>query len=106
MPRPCDRCKEEYYDEDQGDCVEYSYASGLLNWLCIDCRSNWLSTYMMHEELRLNYDKVNLRIDWLQLQLENGVDVKVEQAIKLLEERYIIEREFRELGKQWLKRMP
>jgi len=103
MARPCDRCKEGEYDEETSQCAEYSFASGLLAWLCLDCRASWLEIYMNNESLRLKYEKLIMKIEWLQVRLENHNDVNIEEGIKLLEERFTVESELRILGKQWLR---
>lgn len=103
MARPCDRCKAGDYDDEITQCAEYSFASGLLAWLCIDCRASWLEIYMSNNNLRLKYEKLIMKIDWLQLKLENHNDVSMEDGLRLLEERFQIEAELRALGKKWLR---
>jgi hypothetical protein len=102
MARPCDRCKEGEYEEEISQCAEYSFAGGMLAWLCLDCRISWLNLYMSCQT-RLEYERLMLELEWLNIRIENNENIPFEVGLELLEKRFKIEAELRALGKQWLK---
>lgn len=102
MARPCDRCKEGEYEEEITQCAEFSFASGLLAWVCLDCRISWLNLYMSCQP-RLEYERLMLKLEWLNIKLDKDEIIPLSVGLELLEERFKIEAEIRSLGKQWLK---
>ena len=52
---------------------------------------------------RLEYERLMLKLEWLNIKLDKEEIVPLNVGLELLEERFKIEAEIRSLGKQWLK---
>lgn len=98
MGRACDRC--DLYDSEETMCAEYSFANGLLSWLCFDCRKDWVYKYSCHEVSR-KYDELMFKLEFYQLQLENSKG-SLDEGLAMLYDRFIIEKELRQLSQEWL----
>ena len=106
MSRPCDRCNiGSEYDEDTTKCVEYSFASTVISWLCLDCRKDWVRQYTL-SPLHTDLENLEFRLGYHNSLVENGnlqqEESRLEYGLSILLERQELINKMNRFAYDWL----
>lgn len=106
MSRPCDRCNiGANYDDDTTKCVEYSFASTVLAWLCIDCRKDWARSYTL-SPFNTDLENLEFKLAYHNTLVENGkIDVaeaSLQYGLEVLKARQELVKKMNRFAHDWL----
>lgn len=108
--RPCDRCGAGTFDHDEYNekiiehplCSEFQMAYGVIAWLCLNCRKDWLKV-IEKQSLNTQFTEAQFRLEFWRARVgSNTPEDAVEVGLQLVRNVAQIERQISLLAHEWL----
>lgn len=111
IPRPCDRCGAGTIDDDYSNdriitplCAEFQMASGVIAWLCLNCRRDWHKALDAHK-LSIDYEQASLEFEVWKMRV--SIDKKFDsndmlKGHELLQKVSKLEKDINLFANEWL----
>lgn len=100
--RPCDRCDAVNDFNSHILCREYQLTQGIVAWLCIECKKNWLSKIDNWPGMK-EYDDALFKLEaWKSSVHNNYSEEFVDQGLQINREVLELEKAIYKIANSWL----